>query len=42
MPNNNGTCTANQCKGNWNGGHAYGTNLDVTEKRVLIEYLKTF
>jgi hypothetical protein len=28
-------------RGNGNGGHLYGTDLSDTDKRALIEYLKT-
>jgi len=28
-------------RGNGNGGHTYGTNLPASEKRALIEYMKT-
>ncbi len=41
-PNNNGTCDGGVCKGNGSGGHLYGTTLADSDKRALIEYLKTF
>ena len=41
-PRNNGTCSANTCLGNGNGGHTYGTALAEPDKRALLEYLKTF
>ena len=28
-------------RGNGNGGHLYGTELDDADKRALLEYLKT-
>mgnify|MGYP001220049276 CR=1 FL=1 len=39
---NNGTCSAETCRGNGNAGHLYGTMLPDSDKRALIEYLKTF
>ncbi len=41
-PANGRLCTAAACPGNGNGGHLYGTALAETDKRALIEYLKTF
>ena len=39
----NGTCDAGPCRGNGNGGHLYGhRRCRPTEKRALIEHLKTF
>jgi hypothetical protein len=41
-PQNNDTCSFGGCAGNGNGGHTYGTALADTDKRALVEYLKTF
>jgi mono/diheme cytochrome c family protein len=42
VPPMNGTCDAGICRGNGNGGHLWGTDLDPADKRALIEHLKTF
>jgi len=41
-PDNNDACRFGRCSGNWNGGHDYGTTLPDSDKRALVEYLKTF
>jgi hypothetical protein len=42
VPPMNGACDAGVCRGNGNGGHLWGTDLDPADKRALIEHLKTF
>jgi mono/diheme cytochrome c family protein len=42
VPPMNGACDAGACLGNGNGGHLWGTDLPESDKRALIEHLKTF